>query len=276
MLRSIDDCVTLHNGVRMPWLGLGTWQTPPGRTTEQAIAWALEAGYRHVDTAALYANEESVGQAIRDFGAARRGVFVTTKVWNDDVRKRTVRQALNASLRKLGMNDVDLFLLHWPVPGRFVEAWRAMEDLLEEGKARAIGVSNFLARHLEDLLQKARVVPAVNQVEWHPWLRQPRLMEFCRKAGIAFQAWSPLMQGRVTEVPELAEIGGKHGKTAAQVTIRWGLQHHVVMIPKSVRRERIIENAAVFDFELSEEEMNRIDGLDRDQRLGPDPNDFDF
>jgi diketogulonate reductase-like aldo/keto reductase len=203
-------------------------------------------------------------------------VFVTTKVWNDDVRKRAVRQALDASLRKLGMEEVDIFLLHWPVPGLFIEAWRVMEDLLDEGKARAIGVSNFLIRHLEDLLPKAQVTPAVNQVEWHPWLRQPKLMEFCRKAGIVFQAWSPLMQGRVTEVPELAEIGGRHGKTAAQAAIRWGLQHQVVMIPKSIRRERIVENAAVFDFELSEEEMLRIDGLDRNQRLGPDPDDFDF
>lgn len=274
--RSLQDCVSLNNDVRMPWLGLGTWRTPAGEVAYRACRWALEVGYRHIDTAALYENEADVGRAVRDSGLKREEVFVTTKVWNTDLRLGRVQEAAEECLKRLGFDYVDLLLIHWPVPGRFLEAWEVFQKLYEQRKARAIGVSNFLEHHLAELLPRASVVPAVNQVEWHPWLRQPGLMSYCRSRGIQLTAWSPLMQGRVVEVPELVEIGKKHGKTPAQVAIRWGLQHQVIMIPKSVHRERIIENAQVFDFQLTPEEMARIDALDRNQRLGPDPNHFDF
>ncbi len=276
MSLAIADTTLLNNGVAMPWLGIGTWQSAAGRETEQSVAWALELGYRHVDTAALYGNEADVGRALRASGVPRDQVFVTTKVWNDDLRGRRVREAFDLSLKKLGLDRVDLYLVHWPVPGAYLEAWKVLEDLLAEGRTRAIGVSNFLVPQLETLLAKARVVPAVNQVEWHPWLQQPALVEFCRKHAIAFQAWSPLMQGRVGEEPELVRLGQRHGKSPAQVAIRWGLQRQVVMIPKSVRRERIAENAAVFDFELSADEVSAIDRCDRNLRLGADPSDFPF
>ena len=197
MSLSIVDSTILSNGVRMPWLGIGTWQSAAGHETEQSVAWALELGYRHIDTATLYANEADVGRALRASGIPRDQAFVTTKVWNEDLRQRRVREAFDLSLRKLGLDRVDLYLVHWPVPGAYLEAWRVLEDLLAEGRTRAIGVSNFLVPQLETLLAQARVMPAVNQVEWHPWLQQPALVEFCRKHGIAFQAWSPLMQGRV-------------------------------------------------------------------------------
>jgi diketogulonate reductase-like aldo/keto reductase len=276
MSLSIADGTLLNNGVSMPWLGIGTWQSAAGREAEQAVAWALELGYRHIDTAALYGNEADVGRALRASGIPRDQVFVTTKVWNDDLRQRRVREAFELSLKKLGLDRVDLYLVHWPVPGAYIEAWRVLEDLLAEGRTRAIGVSNFLVPQLEILLSKARVVPAVNQVEWHPWLQQPALAEFCREHRIVFQAWSPLMQGRVGEEPALIRIGRPHGKSPAQVAIRWGLQRQVVIIPKSVRRERIAENAGVFDFELSAEEISAIDRCDRNQRLGADPADFHF
>ncbi len=276
MTLSLRDQTTLNNGITMPRLGLGTWLSKAGHETSQAVAWALEAGYRHIDTAALYGNEVDVGRAIRDAGLARNELFVTTKVWNDDLRRDTVRQALEISLDKLQLPCVDLYLIHWPVPGRYLEAWRVLEDLYEDGLVRAIGVSNFLTRHLEALLAEARIPPAVNQVEWHPWLQQPALVRLCQERGTVFEAWSPIMQGRVGEVPELVRLGQKHGKSPAQITIRWGLQRGVVVIPKSVRRERIFENAAVFDFELSDDEVALINGLDRNQRLGADPNHFSF
>ena len=276
MALSIHDQVTLNNGTTMPRFGLGVFQAKAGGETAQAVRWAFEAGYRHVDTAALYGNEEDVGRAVIASGIPRNEIFVTSKVWNEDLRRGRVREAFETTMEKLGLATVDLFLIHWPVPGKFIEAWHVLEELYDDGRIRAIGVSNFLEHHLEALLAEARVVPAVNQVEWHPWLQQPALMDACRARGIVFQAWSPLMQGRVVEVPELVELGRKHGKSAAQIAIRWGLQREVVMIPKSVRRERIIENAAVFDFELSEEEVSVINGLDRGHRFGADPDDFDF
>lgn len=276
MALSIADAALLNNGVSMPWLGIGTWQSAAGRETEQAVAWALELGYRHVDTAALYGNEADVGRALRASGIPRDQLFVTSKVWNEDLRQRRVREAFELSLEKLGLDFVDLYLVHWPVPGAYLEAWRVLEGLLAEGRTRAIGVSNFLVPQLEVLLAEARIVPAVNQVEWHPWLQQPALVDFCRRHGIVFQAWSPLMQGRVGEEPELVRIGRRHDRSPAQVAIRWGLQRQVVMIPKSVRRARIAENAAVFDFELSADEMSAIDRCDRNQRLGADPNNFHF
>ena len=276
MIASIKDTVRLNNGVRMPWLGLGTWKSSEGDEAARAVLDAIELGYRHIDTAAVYKNEQSIGKAIRESRVAREHLFVTTKLWNDDVRSGQVAQALDASLKKLGLDYVDLYLIHWPVSGKFVEAWRVLEDLYRQGKARAIGVSNFLSHHLDELAAQTSITPAVDQVEFHPWLRQPDLLERCQRSGIAFEAWSPLMQGKVGEVAELAQIASATGKTPAQVALRWALQHGAVVIPKSVHRSRIAENAAIFDFELTSDDMAILDRLDASKRLGPDPDTFTF
>ncbi len=272
------DTVKLNNGVEMPWLGLGTWQASEGAEVQDAVRHALELGYRHIDTASIYGNERGVGAALRDSGVPRDDVFITTKVWNEDVRggHDRVLRAFDASLERLGLETVDLYLVHWPVADRFVEAWRALEKLYADGRVRAIGVSNFLRHHLKALLADCHVVPAVNQIEHHPRLQQPDLLAFCREHGIVVEAWSPIMKGRVLQVPELREIGERHGKTAAQVTLRWNLQNGVVTIPKSVHRERIAENADLFDFELSDDEMATIASLDRGERIGADPDHIPF
>jgi diketogulonate reductase-like aldo/keto reductase len=275
---SIGDTVSLANGVRMPRLGLGTWRSAEGAEVEQSVRWALEIGYRHVDTAAVYGNERGVGRALRDSGVPREHVFVTTKVWNDDQRAghAAVLRAFDESLRRLGTDYVDLYLVHWPVKGKYVEAWRALEQIHSTGRARAIGVSNFLVHHLEDVLKSAAVKPMVNQVEFHPRLVQRDVLEFSRRQGVVQEAWSPLMKGRAAEVPLLRDLAEKYGKTPSQVVLRWDLQHGVVTIPKSVRRERLEENADLFDFELSPDEMAQIDALDRGERIGADPDHFNF
>lgn len=271
----LADAVALANGVRMPWLGLGVWRTPEGEAVEQAVAWALEAGYRHVDTAALYRNEAGVGKAIRASGVDRKAIFVTSKVWNSDQGYDNTLRAFEASQRRLDLGPLDLYLIHWPVAGKFADTWRALERLYDEGHVRAIGVSNFQVHHLEELAQTANVAPMVNQVELHPLLTQVPLREYCRAHGIQIEAWSPLMQGHLDQ-PIIAEIARAHGKTPAQVVLRWDLQHGIVTIPKSVHRERIRENAQVFDFALTDQEMAAIDGLNQDSRFGPDPDHFDF
>jgi diketogulonate reductase-like aldo/keto reductase len=262
----------------MPRLGLGTWRSAEGAEVERSVRWALEVGYRHVDTAAVYGNERGVGSAIRDSKLPREQVFVTTKVWNDDQRAGhdAVLKAFDESLRRLGTDYVDLYLVHWPVKGKYVEAWRALERIYSTGRAKAIGVSNFLVHHLKDVLKAATVKPMVNQVEFHPRLVQRELMDFCRKNGIVQVAWSPLMKGRAGDVPLLRELAEKYGKTPSQVVLRWDLQHGVVTIPKSVRRERLVENAGLFDFELTPDEMAKVDALDRGERIGADPDHFNF
>lgn len=276
MIATIDDTVRLNNGIRMPWLGIGTWQSAAGDEARRSVLDAIELGYRHIDTAAVYKNEESVGAAIRESRVPRESLFVTTKVWNEDLRSGRVVQALESSLKKLGVEYVDLYLIHWPVPDKFAAAWRVLEDLYRQGKARAIGVSNFMVGHLDELAKSAAVMPAVNQVEFHPWLQQPELLARCKQSGIALEAWSPLMRGRVGEVPELLEIAEAVGKTPAQVALRWAMQKGAVVIPKSIKRDRIAENANIFDFELSAQDVARIDAVDRSQRLGPDPDNFTF
>jgi diketogulonate reductase-like aldo/keto reductase len=268
----IAATTTLNNGVKMPWLGLGTWQAS-GNEVLQATRWALEAGYRHIDTAMIYGNEVEVGRAVRESGIPRAEIFVTTKVWNSDQRQGydRVLKAFDESLKKLAFDTIDLYLVHWPVVGKYKEAWRALERIYADGRARAIGVSNFMLPHLEDLLKDAKVVPAVNQVEFHPRLRQQELLDFCAKNRIQHEAWSPLMLGKVREIPELCEIARAHGKTPEQTALRWGMQKGSVMIPKSVKKERIVANGALFDFELSAAEMARIDGLDQRHRTGGDP-----
>ncbi len=279
MKLSLDSTKTLNNGVEIPRLGLGVFRAEDGEETANAVKWSLEAGYRHIDTAAVYGNEEGVGLGMRESGVDRKDIFLTTKLWNEDMRQSSQRSAFEASLKRLGTDYVDLYLIHWPVKEKYKESWMVMEELYREGKIRAIGVSNFLPHHLEDLLQVAKVVPAVNQVECHPLLSQKPLKEICDKYGIAFESWSPLggsRDGNLTANADLANIGAQYGKTPAQVILRWHLQHDFVVIPKSVKQERIRENAALFDFELSNEDMAAIDGMNRDQRVGAHPDTFTF
>lgn len=276
MVKSITDCAVLNNGVKMPWLGFGVFLSPPGDTTYRSVRIALETGYRHIDTARIYENEEDVGRAIRDSGIPREEIFVTTKVWNSDMRAGKVREAFDLSRKKLGLDVVDLYLVHWPVAEKYVEAYKVLEKLYQEGKVRAIGVSNFLVHHLETLLPQVEVVPTVDQVEWHPWLQLPDLYQFSREKKIQLEAWGPLIQGHGAKIPLLHEIGKKYGKSWAQVLIRWDLQREVVTIPKSNTPSRIKENADVFDFELSAEDMAAINALDQNKRVAADPDNFDF
>lgn len=275
MITDISSSAELHNGVRMPWLGLGVFRAANGSEVEQAIHWALEAGYRHIDTAAIYENEEGVGRAIASSGIPREEIFVTTKLWNSDQGKNAAR-ALEQSLSKLKLDYVDLYLIHWPVKDKFKESWSVLETLYQQGKARAIGVSNFMEHHLRDLMNECDVVPMVNQCEFHPRLVQPELLKYCRDNKIQYEAWSPIMKGRLEGIDAIEELSAAYGKTPAQIVLRWDLQHRVVTIPKSVHRERILENANIFDFELSPQDMARIDGLDKGERIGPDPDNFDF
>lgn len=269
-LHALADRVEIATDVWMPRLGVGTYKAAPGYEVTEEVRFALELGYRGVDTAALYRNEDGVGKAIAGSGIARSDLFVTTKVWNDDQGYDSTLAAFDRSLANLGLTYVDLYLIHWPT--RRTEAtWKAMETILASGRTRAIGVCNFLPHHLEQLGSFASVPPAVDQVEFHPELQQPELQAYCRDHGITMQAWAPVMRGRVFHIPTLVEIGKRHGKTAAQVSIRWILQLGVTTIPKSVHRERLAENADVFDFELSAEEMAAISALDKDDRIGPHP-----
>lgn len=279
MKLAIDSGIALSNGTFIPRLGLGVWKMQEGRETFDAVRWALEAGYRHIDTAALYANEASVGKALReaeDKGIARKDVFVTTKVWNSDQGYDKTLRAFDRSLSELGFEYVDLYLVHWPVAATFVETYRALETIYASGRAKAIGVSNFLIPHLEKLLFACKIVPMVDQYEYHPYLQQAPLQEFCRKHNIAVTAWAPLMVGRVLKDPLVIALSEKHGKTPAQIVLRWELQKGIVTIPKSTHQERIEENAGLFDFELDGDDMNGMAKLDRGERSGSDPNKFNF
>jgi len=269
--------VTLNNGVRMPWFGLGVFQIAGDTNTEMVVRMALEHGYRSVDTAALYGNERGVGRAVRGAGVPREQLFVTTKVWNDDMRRDRVELAFDQSRRRLGLDYVDLFLLHWPIAGKITASWQALEKLHRAGKVKAIGVSNFMPKHLDELLAAAEVVPAVNQIEFHPYLQSKALADYCRAKGIQLEAWSPLMQGgALLQDPALTAIAAAHGKTVAQVILRWDIQGGVVTIPKSVQPRRLAENAGIFDFSLTDAEMTTIAALDRNQRSGADPYHFNF
>ena len=261
----------------MPGFGLGVYKVQEGDEVERAVYSALELGYRSIDTAALYGNEVGVGRAIRKSGVARREIFITTKVWNSDQGYEATRDAFSRSRERLGVDYVDLYLIHWPVPVKYLETWRALEDLYRDGAVRAIGVSNFQIHHLQDIARASRVVPTVNQVECHPFLSQVPLRQYCREHGVHLEAWSPLMRGGdILQNPVIQEIALAHGKTPAQVVLRWDLEHEVITIPKSVTAERIRENSDLFDFALSTEEVGRIDALNRDERIGPDPDTFDM
>lgn len=271
-LTDMAGTVRLHNGVQMPYLGLGTM----GIHSVDTIGWALDAGYRLLDTAMIYKNEATVGEAIRMSALPREDVFVTSKVWNSDQGFESTFDAFQASIDLFGLGYLDLYLVHWPVDGKYKETWRALEKLLEDNRVRAIGVSNFMRHHLEDLLADAEVVPMVNQMEFHPLLVQQNQVDFCADNGIWYQAWSPLMSGHVVEQELLRELAEKYDRTVAQIVLRWSLQKGVVSIPKSSTRERIVENANIFGFEVGDEDVALIDSLDRGKRVGPDPDDFDF
>jgi len=271
-----EDCAELNNGVKIPWLGFGVFEVPEGEEVIQSVLWALEAGYRSIDTAKIYRNEEGVGKALKQSGVPREEIFVTTKVWNRDQGYQTTLDAFDASLKRLQLDYLDLYLIHWPVKGKYVETWRAMETIYKSGKCRAVGVSNFMIPNLEDLKASSDLVPAVNQVEYHPYLQSPELYAYCKQHGTVLEAWAPIMKGQVMQVPELIAIGEKYDKTPVQVSLRWILQKGVIAIPKSVHRERIFSNKDIYDFELSAEDMQVIAGLDRGYRTGPDPFNFDF
>jgi 2,5-diketo-D-gluconate reductase A len=267
--------VTLRPEVEIPQLGYGVFQVPP-KETEVAVARALQAGYRHIDTAAAYKNEGAVGQAIHASGIPREEIFVTTKCFNDDHGRDKAKRAFKASLERLELEHIDLYLIHWPVPSHdlYVETWQAFIELQAEGLVRAIGVSNFQPAHLERIVAETGVVPAINQVELHPYFQQTGLRHEHDELGIVTEAWSPLGQGLELEDPSIVAIAEAHGKTPAQAIIRWHLQIGNVVIPKSVTPERIVENFDVFDFELSADEMERIRELDEGRRIGPDPDTF--
>lgn len=276
MIDSIGDKMILNTDIEMPGLGLGVYQAKDGPEVESAVRYALEVGYRSIDTASFYGNEIGVGKAIRESGIPREEIFLTTKVWNEDQRQKRTLAAFEESLERLELEYVDLYLVHWPVKGCYKETWKEMEKILASGGAKAIGVSNFLVNHLKDLLADCQVVPAVNQIEFHPYLLQPKLLAFCKNNRIQMEAWSPLMQGNIVSVPLLNELALKYGKSSAQIALRWNLQHGVVTIPKSVTPGRIKENSEIFDFELSDADMLAIDALDQGKRFGPDPANFNF
>ena len=273
---NLQSTKTLTNGIEMPLLGLGVYKMTEREETLQAIDKALKVGYRAIDTASLYGNEVEVGEAIRHSGIAREEIFVTTKVWNSDHGYDATLRAFEVSLKKLNMDYVDLYLTHWAVPETFEETYRAIERLYDEKLIRATGVSNHHAHHLEKLLAKANVAPMVNQVELHPYLQQDALKAFCRKHQIAVTAWSPLGRGGVLNDPTVLEISQEVGKTAAQVVLRWHLQNDTLIIPKSVTLSRIEENAQLFDFELTPEQMKKLQAINRNHRFGKDPDNFKF
>ncbi len=276
MTKILNDSTVLHNGVEMPWLGLGVYKAEEGAEVINAVKTAIRHGYRSIDTASFYQNEEGVGQAIRECGVSREELFITTKVWNSEQGYENTLKSFDTSIQKLGLEYIDLYLIHWPVAGKYKDSWKALEKLYKEGRVRAIGVSNFQIHHLEDLMSDAEIKPMVNQVEYHPSLTQKELHAFCKQENIQLEAWSPLKKGLLQEDPTIVEIANKHQKTPAQIIIRWDLQNEVVTIPKSVKEHRIIENAEVFDFELSADDMNKIDGLNKNERTGADPDHFDF
>lgn len=269
--------ITLHNQVKIPMLGFGVFRTAPGKETQNSVLEALKAGYRHIDTAVIYQNEEDVGTAIAKSGIPREDIFLTTKLWNDDMRNHRQFQAFEESLKKLGTDYIDLYLMHWPA-GDIIESWSVLEEFYKSGKVRAIGVSNFEQHHLEELLPSCNIVPMIDQMECHPFLAKDSLRSFCNTLGIAFQAYSPLGgQGSpILKSPYIVELAKRYNKSEAQIVLRWHIQRNTIIMPKSTHVQRIRSNTELFDFELSEEDMQLICSLDCGQRFGADPDNFDF
>jgi len=264
MTLTLDSKARLNNGLEIPMLGLGVYQSPPGRPTRQAVQYALEIGYRHIDTAKIYDNEADVGTAVKESGLHRDDIFITTKVWNSDQGYDSRLKACSTSLARLGLGYIDLYLIHWPVMGLSIKTWKAMEQLLKEGKVEAIGVSNYMIDHLEEILYDSDVVPSVNQVEFHPFLYQQDLLHFCEKKGIQLEAYSPLTRAKRLADPNIVKLAKKYEKTPAQILIRWSLQHGLVVLPKSIHKDRIKQNTEVFDFDLKTEDMTILDSLNED------------
>ena len=281
MTNNLNNTITLNNGIEMPRVGLGVFRVDNSSELVNAVKVAIKNGYRSIDGAAIYGNEEAMGEGIREgikeSGISREDLFITSKVWNADLGYESTIAAYEASLKRLGVDYLDLYLIHWPVEGKYKEAWRALEYLYKEGRVKAIGVSNFQVHHLQDLLKDAEIKPVINQVELHPYLSQEKVREFCKENDIQVEAWSPLMAGNgLLENDVLKEIAKKYNKTTAQVVLRWDLQSQVITIPKSTNEGRLIENIDIFDFNLSKDDMDKIDSLNKDLRVGPDPDNFDF
>lgn len=278
MFKSIKDCVKLNNGIEMPILGYGVFRIDDNNETAECVKNAIKHGYRSIDTAMIYGNEEGVGKGIKESGVKREELFITTKVWNSDQGYNETLNSFERSMERLGLDYLDLYLIHWPVPKKnmYVETWKALESLYRKGKVRAIGVSNFKISHLENIIANSDIVPAVNQVEYHPWFSQAELFAYMRKKGIYPEAWGPLGQGALLDNELLIEIAEKYDKTVAQVIIRWDIQKDVITIPKSTKEERIASNADVFNFELSNQDIEIIDSINKNQRIGPDPDEFDM
>lgn len=283
-MKSIDDKFTLNNGVGIPCIGFGTWQSPDGETATNAVATALRDGYRHIDTAAFYGNEKSVGVAVKQSGLNREDVFVTSKLWNTDRGYDKTIKAFDLTLKNLGFEYLDMYLIHWPAVSRQfadwadinADTWRAFEQLHRDGRIRAIGVSNFKPHHLEALMERAQIMPAVNQIEYHPGQPQPETVSFCGEHNILVEAWSPLGQGGMLTDPTLGRIAAKYGKSVAQLCIRWCLQNGVLPLPKSVTPTRILENAEVFGFSISDDDMSIINRMPYIGGSGLDPDLADF
>lgn len=271
------NSLRLSNDVKIPVIGFGVFQTKSGEETENAVKWALEAGYRHIDTAKIYGNEESVGNAIKNSSVKREDIFLTTKLWNEDIRQGRAKEAFYESLERLQTDYVDLYLIHWPVEG-FSEAWSVMEELYKEKKIRAIGVSNFHKHHFDELMKTATIKPMVNQIESNPLFNNQELIDYCQGENIIVEAWSPFGGNGSTMFSNetLVEIGNKYNKSAAQVITRYHLQRGIVTLPKSANESRIKANIDVFDFELSDEDMKRIHDLNENKRSGADPDNFNF
>lgn len=273
---NLKSTITMNNGIKIPRLGFGVYRAAQGDETKNAVLNALEVGYRHIDTASAYGNEESVGEAIKESGLKREEIFLTTKLFNSDMRAHRQMDAFKESLDRLKVDYVDLYLIHWPVPGVYLESWKVLEEIYNKGLAKAIGVSNFLQHHLDDVIAHGSIVPAANQVEFSPLWQDNLLIQYCREKNIAFEAWGPLAAGELIGDRTTGDIGAKYGKTGSQVTLRWMLQKNIIVFPKTVHKSRMIENADIFDFELSDEDMAIIDNMNRHRRTGPDPDNFDF
>ena len=281
-MKRLTDTFTLSNGVQIPCIGFGTWQTPDGETAVKAVLAALADGYRHIDAAAIYGNEESVGKAIADSGVNRSDLFVTGKLWNDEHGYESTLRAFDKTLKDLGLEYLDLYLIHWPVPAKFkndwqkknAETWKAFEELYKEGRIRAIGVSNFLPHHVEELKKTAEIMPMVNQIEYHPGLMQKEVVEYSQKEGMLIEAYSPLGTGKMLGNETLKGIADQYGKSVAQICIRWVLQNGVLPLPKSVTPSRIADNARVFDFEISADDMTAIDAMVDPDGTTNDPDNF--
>jgi diketogulonate reductase-like aldo/keto reductase len=269
MKLEIDSKIQLNNGIFMPIFGLGTW--PLKEKAYNAVIWALDIGYRLIDTASFYGNEKEIGNALKDTKVPRDEIFITTKVWNSEQGFENTQKAFENSLKRLKLDYIDLYLMHWPVSGLRKETWKAIETIYNSDKVHAIGVSNFTIRHLNELLETSSSLPMVNQVEFSPFLYQKELMEYCQAKNIVMEAYSPLTRGRKFDDKIITEISQRYGKTPAQILIRWGLQHQIIEIPKSGNKKHLIENANVFDFHLDEISMNQLDGLNEDFRLVNDP-----